>query len=372
MFRRSPTEMRAVILAPIGRDAQLLAATLASLEVDTDVVPDMEVLLAKLGEGAGVALVAEETLSPANGNALAAWLTSQPPWSDLPILILTFSGRPTRESEQRAHDLQALGNVTLMERPVRPETVQSVVRAALRARLRQYEVRSRQEELIRANADLEQFAYSASHDLREPIRSIAVYSELLKKHYDGVLDHKGREFLGVIRGGAERMEALLADLLSYAQASNISDEAPEPVRAIQPLEAALESLSGAIRESGAQISVGEMPIVRIRPMHLEQVFQNLVGNAIKYRREEPLHVRLLARREGSDWLLSVVDNGIGIAPEYKESIFGIFKRLHTSQRYSGTGMGLAICQRIVERYSGRIWVESELGQGSSFHFTIPG
>ena len=137
------------------------------------------------------------------------------------------------------------------------------------------------------------------------------------------------------------------------------------------MDAALENLSGAIRESGASITVGEMPMVRMRTSHLEQVFQNLVGNAIKYQREEPLRVRLTARREDNHWLFCVEDNGIGIALEYRKAIFGIFKRLHTNQAYSGTGMGLAICQRIVERYRGRIWVESELGCGSKFLFTIP-
>jgi signal transduction histidine kinase len=372
MFRRNSIEMRAVILAPVGRDAQLLAATLTSSRLETLSTPDADSLLARLEEGAGVVIIAQEALSPKLLQALTDWLASQPPWSDMPVLILTYGGRPTPESTRQAHDLETLGNVTLMERPVRPETVQSAVRAALRARSRQYEMRRRQEELIRANADLEQFAYSASHDLREPIRSIAVYSELLAKHYDGVLDPRGREFLRLIRAGAERMEALLADLLSYAQASNIPDELPEPVPAGEPLEAALENLSGAICESGAEITFGELPAVRMRPAHLEQLFQNLVGNAIKYRTEEPPQVQLLARRENGHWLFSVADNGIGIAPEYRESIFGIFKRLHTAQSYSGTGMGLAICQRIVERYRGRIWVESELGHGSSFHFTIPG
>jgi light-regulated signal transduction histidine kinase (bacteriophytochrome) len=167
------------------------------------------------------------------------------------------------------------------------------------------------------------------------------------------------------------MDALLTDLLSYAHASSIPDEMPVPTCARGPLEAALDSLAGAIRESGARITVGEMPMVRMHQSHLEQVFQNLVGNAIKYRKDEPPYVRLHARRQDPHWLFCVEDNGIGIAPEYRETIFGIFKRLHTSQAYSGTGMGLAICQRIIERYRGRIWVESELGQGSNFFFTVP-
>jgi signal transduction histidine kinase len=371
MFRRSPIEMRVVILAPVGRDAQLLAATLAGLKIDCETVSDAELLLVKLEEGAGAAIVAEEALKADHIKALAGWLTSQPPWSDMPFIILTSSGRPTPQSERRAHELQTLGNITLIERPVRPETVQTALRAALRARQRQYEMRSRQEELIRANADLEQFAHSASHDLREPIRSISVYTEIIKKQYGKLLDHTGTEYLGFVQSGAARMETLLEDLLSYAQATSIPDEIPDPICARKALDAALENLAGSIRDCGAQIVIGEMPQVRIRLTHLQQVFQNLIGNAIKYKKEEPPQVRVFARKEDGQWVFSIEDNGIGIAEEYKETIFGIFKRLHTNQAYSGTGMGLAICQRVVERYRGRIWVESQPGCGSRFFFTIP-
>ena len=371
MYRRSAIEMRVLILAPVGRDAQLLAATLAGLNIDSDIAADGDLLLAKLREGAGGAIIAEEALKADQVKALAAWLTSQPPWSDMPFIVLTSSGRPTPQSERRAHELQTLGNVTLVERPVRPETVQTAVRAALRARQRQYEMRSRQEELIRANADLEQFAHSASHDLREPIRSISVYTELIKKHYGQFLDHKGAEYLGFVRSGAARMETLLEDLLAYAQATSIPDEIPDAIRARDPLDAALENLAASIRDSHAQIEIGEMPMVRIRPGHLQQLFQNLIGNAIKYKNAGPPHVRVAARTADGRSVFSVEDNGIGIAEEYKETIFGIFKRLHTNQAYSGTGMGLAICQRVVERYRGRIWVESQPGRGSTFFFTIP-
>jgi signal transduction histidine kinase len=371
MFRRSASEMRVVILAPVGRDARLLADTLAALQIETVTAPDAGSLLTTLADAAGAAIVAEEALRADQIQALSAWLDSQPPWSDMPFVILTTGGRPTPESRRRAHGLETLGNFTLLERPVRPETVQSAVRAALRSRQRQYEMRSRQEALIQANADLEQFAHSASHDLREPIRSISFYSELLGRHYGEVLDQQGRDFLVSVQSGVQRMETLLADLLSYAHASSIPDELLEPVSAREPLEAALEDLAGAIQESGASIRVGEMPSVRMRQSHLGQVFQNLVGNAIKYRGMEPLQVRIDARREDNHWLFWVEDNGIGIPAEYRETIFGIFKRLHTSRAYSGTGMGLAICQRIVERYRGRIWVESEPARGSNFYFTVP-
>jgi signal transduction histidine kinase len=371
MFRRSTSEMRVLILAPVGRDARLLADTLAALDIETKIASDAENHIALLTEGAGAAIITEEALTADHIQSLAAWLGSQPPWSDMPLVILTSGGRATLESQRRAHELETLGNFTLIERPVRPETVQSAVRAALRARSRQYEMRSHQEALMRANADLEQFAHSASHDLAEPIRSISVYSELLTNDYARLLDQRGNAFLGFIYSAAQRMETLLADLLAYAHASSIPDEPPEPICAREPLDAALENLAGAIRETSASITVGEMPMVRVRKSHLEQIFQNLVGNAIKYRRDDSVHVWLAAQRENNHWLFCVEDNGIGIAPEYRETVFGIFKRLHTNQKYSGTGMGLAICQRIVERYRGRIWVESEPGRGSKFLFTIP-
>ena len=371
MFRRSALEMRVVVLAPVGRDAQLLADTLAALQIETAISNNAATLLRMLDEGAGSAIIAEEALAPDLIHGLSAWLNAQPPWSDMPFIVLTFRGRPTRESRYRAQELQELGNFTLIERPARPETVQSSVRAALRARMRQYEIRSRQEALIQANADLEQFAHSASHDLREPIRSIGIYSDLLGRSYGTLLDERGRQFLAFIQSGTKRIEALLGDLLSYAHASNISEDAVEPVEAVRPLEAALEGLAGAIRESDAQISVGELPVVRMHESHLSQIFQNLIGNAIKYRKEnEPLLIQVSARRADVWWIFSVADNGIGVPPAYKETIFGIFKRLHTNSKYSGTGMGLAICQRIIERYGGRIWVESEPEHGSNFFFTV--
>jgi signal transduction histidine kinase len=364
--------MRVLILAPIGRDARLLAGTLDALKIEAAIAPAPEALLSMLPQGIGAAIIAEEALTPRHIEELARWVASQPPWSDTPFIVLTSAGRPTPESHRRAQDLQALGNLTLIERPARPETIQSAVRTALRARMRQYEIRSRQEALLRANADLEQFAHSASHDLREPLRSIGIYSELLSRNFATSLDPKGGEFLGLIQSAAKRMDALLSDLLAYAHVSSFAAETLEQVHAIGPLKAALENLGGAIRESGAQIALSEMPTVRMHESHLSQVFQNLIGNAIKYRQEDdPVRIDLSASRAEGYWIFSIADNGIGIPPAHKETIFGIFKRLHTNGKYPGNGMGLAICQRIVERYGGRIWVESEPGQGSKFSFTIP-
>jgi light-regulated signal transduction histidine kinase (bacteriophytochrome) len=225
------------------------------------------------------------------------------------------------------------------------------------------------EELKRANEDLNQFAHSASHDLQEPLRTVSIYSQLLKRKLGDRLDRDTDEFIGYVVKGASRMEALVRDLLAYTHAATPTDE-PASADANTALEAALANLRAATDNSGARIIYDRLPRVRIREVHLTQVFQNLIGNAIKYRREEPIEVTVRAERQHKQWLFSVEDNGIGIEEKYQELIFGIFKRLHTADEYSGTGVGLAICQRIVERAGGRIWVKSQPGRGSTFFFTL--
>jgi signal transduction histidine kinase len=235
----------------------------------------------------------------------------------------------------------------------------------------QQALRESNEELRRANDDLNQFAHSASHDLQEPLRTVSIYSQLLRRKFEDHLDPDAEEYIRFVVRGASRMEALVRDLLAYTQASNIG-EAPVPViDAEDALAEALSNLKAAIADSGAQVAHGPLPRVRIATIHLTQVFQNLIGNAIKYRTEQPPRIRIAGERRQNDCLFQVEDNGIGIEPKYKEQIFGIFKRLHTADEYSGTGIGLAICQRIVERAGGRIWVESAAGQGSTFFFTLP-
>ena len=157
----------------------------------------------------------------------------------------------------------------------------------------------------------------------------------------------------------------------YTQAANSSDQASEEIDAQAVLQKALENLESGIAESGARINAGQLPVLHMPEVHLLQLFQNLIGNAIKYKSSEPPVIEISARPDGGVWLFSVQDNGIGIDPQYKEQIFGLFKRLHSREEYAGTGVGLAICQKIVERYHGRIWVQSELGRGSTFFFTLP-
>jgi light-regulated signal transduction histidine kinase (bacteriophytochrome) len=225
--------------------------------------------------------------------------------------------------------------------------------------------------LRRANDDLEQFAYSASHDLREPLRTVAVYTQLLKRHFGDKVDSKAEIYIGHTVSGARRMETLMNDLLSYVQAARGADEQLTVIDSNQVLHTTISNLQTAIQESGASIISDDLPMLPVHAVHLQQLLQNLIGNAIKYRSDTAPKIEISARRSAQEWIFHIKDNGIGIDPQYAKQVFGIFKRLHSSESYSGTGIGLAICQKIVERYGGRIWVESELGKGATFCFTLP-
>jgi PAS domain S-box-containing protein len=225
--------------------------------------------------------------------------------------------------------------------------------------------------LKRANADLQQFAYSASHDLQEPLRMVVAYSELLQERFSGMLGPTGDEYIGHTVDGAIRMENLLRDLRTYTQITATEYAPTGNIDAGQILGRALQNLEIAIQESGANVTSTQLPSLRMYEFQLEQIFQNLIGNAIRYSGDRKPQIHIAAVPQGNHWVFAVKDNGIGIEPEYKEQIFGIFKRLHSAAEYPGTGMGLAICQRIIERAGGRIWVESEPGRGSTFYFTLP-
>ncbi len=225
------------------------------------------------------------------------------------------------------------------------------------------------EDLRRANEALEEFSYSASHDLQEPLRALKLYSELLADQYTDKLDEQALEMLSHLQAGASRMQMLVRDLLAYTQVRNL--EGREEIKAAEALASAIANLENAIDASSARITHGTLPPVRIHRTHLQQLFQNLIGNALKYRGVSAPSIHVEANRQDRHWLFSVTDNGIGIDAAHKERIFGLFKRLHRSDEYSGTGIGLAICKRIVEQYGGRIWVESTPGEGSTFYFTIP-
>jgi light-regulated signal transduction histidine kinase (bacteriophytochrome) len=225
-------------------------------------------------------------------------------------------------------------------------------------------------ELRRSNEELAQFASVASHELREPLRNVASYLELLQRRCGDRLDSEAREFIAIAVDGALRMQRLLDDLLSLARVGTGAGEMVATDAGIAA-DAAIGSLAAAIADGGARVERSALPNVLADPVQLQRLFANLIGNAIKFRRAEPPIVRIAAARDGAFWRFSVTDNGIGIDPKDFERIFVIFQRLHLREEFAGTGIGLAICKKIVERHGGRIWVESAPGKGSTFLFTIP-
>ena len=240
------------------------------------------------------------------------------------------------------------------------ERIEAEQRAALKTR-----------ELEDANRELEQFTFAASHDLQEPLRMINSYLQLIDKRYGSSLDEDARTFLGFATEGAERMQALIYDLLALSRISN-DDDRYRPTDMNVVTTRALENLKVSIRESEAEVIVGKLPTIEADPTQMTQLLQNLIGNALKYRQPDKKPViSITAKRGRGTYTFSVTDNGIGIDTQHFERIFVVFQRLHTRSEYSGTGIGLAICSRIVDRHGGSLWVESECDKGSTFKFTIP-
>jgi signal transduction histidine kinase len=560
-----------LILAPVGRDAELARRLLEREHLDAETCSDVGALISGLEAGAGAAVIADEALR-GRISLLHDWVEAQPAWSDFPFIILTGGKALPEKMQERYNLMQPLGNITLLERPLRSITLLTVVRAALRARARQYEVKQHLEEtrqaesdkaqayareeaaqaqiellnhvggilsaelnldsllpaiveastdltgadigmffseaivegarkfalrctssltlaeasgllgehallngeqfswkkmlrcsdrreadsdgnhpwiravaeklslgncialtvmshpgavlgvlffgrrspepfsgreesvatslasqaaiaidnarlfsmaeqerrrleaarqvLQRSNEELRQFAYIASHDLQEPLRTVASFTQLLVSRYGDQADPQAAEFVSFIVDGVERMSSLIHDLLQYSSTGASKTLPTTPTSAEGALAEAMFALSASIQASGAKITYDRLPSVWVENRSLLTLLQNLIGNAIKYRGPDPPRIHISAQAAGANWRFSVRDNGIGIAPEYHERIFGIFKRLH-GKEIPGTGIGLAICQRIVQWHGGEIWVESEPGFGSAFFFTLP-
>lgn len=285
----------------------------------------------------------------------------------LAIEDVTERMRAERELRQYQQGLEAIvrsrteelakSNATLQEEVQRhKQTTQSLANAQAKA--------------ARHNRDLEQMAYAISHDLHEPLRTINGFLGAIQRHYGHQLDAKAIEYMGFVTSAATRMGTLLDDLLAYTRAANPHATLAQ-VDGEKTLGDALANLKAAIEDSGATISHDAMPTLLYNQAHLTQLFQNLIGNAIKYHGMEPPKIHVGAKRVGEEWVFSVKDNGIGIEPRQFDRIFTLFQRLHPMTEYSGSGVGLAICKRIVEDHGGRIWVESQPGLGSTFFFTIP-
>jgi DNA-binding LacI/PurR family transcriptional regulator/signal transduction histidine kinase len=250
-------------------------------------------------------------------------------------------------------------------------TLRAQISAALKGAFLLEELEQAAQELGRSNRELELFAYVASHDLQEPLRMVHSYLQLLERRYKGQLDDDADEFIGFAVDGADRMQTLIMDLLTYSRVGT-RGKPFEPTDLGDALEAALANLQVAIEESGARITHDQMPTLSVDATQITQLFQNLVGNAIKFHQQnEPPEIHVGAEHKDSNYVLSVQDNGIGIDSQYFDRIFMIFQRLHTREEYDGTGIGLALCKKIVERHGGSIWVESQPGEGATFSFTIP-
>ncbi len=255
-----------------------------------------------------------------------------------------------------------------------PEVIRRALREKNERTLRlqmQEDLGRKMDELARSNADLEQFAYVASHDLQEPLRMVTAYTQLLAERYRGKLDDNADKFLGYATEGAQRMQVLIQDLLAFSRVgrngftrSNVDSNAV--------MKEVLQALAPAIQESGAVVTGAELPPVWADRTQLAQIFQNLIGNALKFRGKQAPVISVEVEKAGPLWQFTINDNGIGIAPEYAENIFVVFQRLHARTEYPGNGIGLAICKKIIEHNGGKIWVEPQASSGSSFKFTIPG
>jgi signal transduction histidine kinase len=253
-----------------------------------------------------------------------------------------------------------------------PEVVRRALKEKYERGLRhqaETDLAKKADELARSNADLEQFAYVASHDLQEPLRMVAAYTQLLSERYRGKLDENADKFIGYASEGALRMQVLIQDLLAFSRIGR-ADGTYTMVDCNAVLEELGKILGPAIKDAGAAIHYGNLPAIWFDRTQVAQLLQNLIGNAIKFRGEKAPVISIEAEKNGEFWEFSVADNGIGIAPEFADNIFVVFQRLHARTEYPGNGIGLAICKKIVERNGGKIWIESEAGSGATFKFTI--
>ncbi len=273
------------------------------------------------------------------------------------------------DKEDRVRGLEGGADGYLTE-PVHPEELVATIRAFVRLQQAEERLRVVNTELQRSNRDLQQFAYVASHDFQEPLRMVTSYVQLLAQRYEGKLDPEADEFIGYIVEGVMRMQKLITALLDYSRVQTKESQF-EPTDCNEVLQRVLLLLQLQLEEAQGVVTHDPLPTVSADATQLGQLLQNLLSNALKFHGQQPPQVHISAQPEGKQWVFTVQDKGIGLAPQFAERIFVIFQRLHTHHEFPGTGMGLAICKKIVERHGGHIWVESELGKGSTFYFTLP-
>jgi light-regulated signal transduction histidine kinase (bacteriophytochrome) len=328
---------RILILATAPDERTAITQALTEAGLEPAVCSTVEELCGEIKRDPTAAIIAQQALSPDATEQLASAL---------------------REQRQiRAH----LQEQTFIAERLRNELAEKNLELAqIKADLR------------RANLDCEQFVFSASHELREPLRNLAIYSEKLRRKPELAVDEESRQCLSILRKSAERMEVLFRDLLAFMQ---VAANTPTPHREVNSnavLDDVLATLAGVIRRTGARIRADTLPPLCMAERHLFQLFEHLIENAIKYHAldVEP-DIQIFSRQTAEEVVICIRDNGLGLAPHNQEKVFGLFKRLHTDEEYEGTGLGLAVCQKIAEHYNGHIWVESELGKGAEFCFRLP-
>jgi PAS domain S-box-containing protein len=275
------------------------------------------------------------------------------------LVDVSLTASPVRDSSGRVVEASAIAHDITERKQVERRLADAAA-----------DLQRRSIDLERSNTELEQFAYAVSHDLSEPLRMVSSYLQLLSRRYEGKLDQDADEFIAFAVDGAMRMHDLIEGLLLYSRAGT-AEYALAPVDSGQVVRDTLATMQGAVRDSGADIEVEDLPTVSGDEAQLSRIFQNLIANAIKFTDGEQPRVRVSARRDGADWRFVVSDNGIGIDPGHAERVFVVFQRLNERERYPGSGIGLALCKRIVQRQGGRIWVEPRSGGGSNFYFTLP-
>jgi signal transduction histidine kinase len=387
-------ESRVLVLAPTSQDANLTVDLLARENVPAAICRDMADLVHKFEAGCGAILLAEEILGSTSVALLVETLSQQPSWSDVPITIITSAGEFGQSRLRRLGVFGPSGNVTLLERPFRRLTLLSTLEVALRSRRRQYQVRDLLEEREQAQknlrehattleqkvdertaelnekvAELESFSYSISHDMRQPLRAMQAFAQILTEDYGDRLDERGRKYLERIRSAAVRLDHLIRDVLTYSRITR--SNSPFVVIDLDKLLREVVDGYPELRRARIEIS-NSLAFVRGHEVPLTQCISNLLGNAVKFVEpgEEP-KVHVWTDHRDQFVRLWIEDEGIGIAPEDRERIFQIFSRVHHEKAYEGTGIGLSIVRKAIERMGGRVGVESELGKGSRFWIELP-
>jgi hypothetical protein len=363
-LRKASTKLRVLLVEDNPSDVELVLCALRKdgFDVSSDVVQTVEDFRLRIHTTDYDLILADYNLPQWSGMEAVEILNHEN--LDVPLIVVTgYLG------EEKAVECIKRGATDCVLKDHLARLPFSVARAMQEKRLRQQRSRS-EEELARSNAELEQFAYVASHDLQEPLRMIANYTQLLAERYRGKLDEQADKYIAYSVDGAVRMQTLIRDLLSFSRVGTAEiDLSATECHAV--VEQALKNLQAAVQESGTTVKWTGLPMVMADPSQLTQVFQNLIANAIRFHGAEAPVVQIDAEKKDHEWVVTVSDNGIGVPVESWQDIFVIFRRLHTRSEYAGNGIGLSICKKIIERHGGKIWIEAQAKPGCRFKFTLP-